>query len=182
MSTISSTSSNVLSWTSQDPRSSYLFSQWGVLYRFSTEVDVRGQATTSLYRTVRKDREDRVARLEWGPNGTFGRAIIGKQQMAMADLVRPDPYNVARVFSGPDGQSYRWRSSPSGDANLYDANGNMIAFWRPTRPRRSTVGDVYGELHFVESAGSGTVMHPPFMDAVCVTAMLYRLVTLYNIA
>jgi hypothetical protein len=41
---------------------------------------------------------------------------------------------------------------------LLDANGEVIAFFHPTRPTRYQIGDVYGELHFVRSAGAGTVV------------------------
>jgi len=172
---------SVLSWTSTDPRQSTLFSSWGVLYRFATEIDMRGQMTTTLWRAIRKNKEDRVARLEWAPNGGLGRAIIGKQQYPMADLVRPDArdYNVSRVFNGPDGRVYRWRPGPAGETMLYDQGGHVIAFFRQVRAARSPNGDVHYELHFIEDAGSGTVLHPPLMDAVLVTAMLYRLVTHY---
>jgi hypothetical protein len=47
---------------------------------------------------------------------------------------------------------------------LLDANGDVIAFFHPTRPTRYQIGDVYGELHFVRSAGAGTVvsvLHDP---------------------
>ena len=77
----------------------------------------------------------------------------------------------------------------------------MIAFVRPTRTRYQGIGDVYAELHFVRSAGTGLVvcpinlsslvpmslttdrmqqMHPPLMDTVTVTAMLYRLALMFN--
>jgi hypothetical protein len=34
----------------------------------------------------------------------------------------------------------------------------VVAFYRPTRPTRYQIGDVYGELHFIRTAGSGTVV------------------------
>jgi hypothetical protein len=81
---------------------------------------------------------------------------------------------------------------------LQDSNGAVIAFYQSTRPTRYQVGDVYGELHFVRSAGAGTVvsgvhqlcgghvdirtkMHPPMMDIVTVTCMLYRFCALFNL-
>lgn len=33
---------------------------------------------TTLWRAIRANKEDRVAKLEWSPNGGLGRAIIGK--------------------------------------------------------------------------------------------------------
>ncbi|EIW82204.1 hypothetical protein CONPUDRAFT_143674 [Coniophora puteana RWD-64-598 SS2] len=166
----------VLSWTNQDPRESQLFNSWGVLYRFQTIVGPNGQSVTTLWRTVRANKEDRVAKLEWANNGGLGRAIIGKNTVPMSDLVRPDArYPGSRMFNGPDGLVYRWRPSGSGpDTLLEDSNGNVVAFFRPTRPTRYQIGDVYGELHFVRNAGAATIMHPPIMDTVTVTAMLFR--------
>jgi hypothetical protein len=174
-------SNDILSWTNQDPRESQLFNSWGVLYRFQTTVGPAGQSITTLWRAIRTSKEDRVAKLEWAPNGGLGRAVIGKNTVPMADLVRPDPrIQGARVFNGPDGLQYRWR--PSGhDFVLQDSVGNTIAFFRPTRLTRYQIGDVYGELHFVRSAGSGTVMHPPIMDTVTVSAMLYRFCLAWNL-
>jgi len=101
----------------------------------------------------------------------------------MSDLVRPDTRAFgSRVFNGPDGLQYRWRPSPTNaDILLQDANGTVIAFFHPTRPTRYQIGDVYGELHFVRTAGAGTVMHPPIMDMVTVTAMLFRFCAAWNL-
>lgn len=85
----------ILSWTNQDPRESQLYNTWGVLYRFQvnssmfipifllltsmqTVVGQDGLSTTTLFRALRKGKEERVARLEWAPNGGLGRAQIGK--------------------------------------------------------------------------------------------------------
>ncbi|KAL4076019.1 hypothetical protein J3A83DRAFT_2104205 [Scleroderma citrinum] len=170
------TSTEVLSWTNQDPRESQLFNSWGVVYRFSTVVNPNGQSTTTLFRSVRTNKEDRVAKLEWASNGGLGRAMIGKNTVPMSDLVRPDRGNpVVRMFNAPDGLAYRWRpSSSSPEILLEDSAGNVVAFFRPTRPTRYQIGDVYGELHFLRNAGAATITHPPIMDTVTVTAMLYR--------
>lgn len=177
-------SNDILSWTNQDARESVLFNAWGALYRFQTVVNPNnGQSVTTLWRTIRPNKEDRVAKLEWAANGGLGRIIIGKNTLPMADLVRPDPHIYGcRIFNGPDGATYRWRPSPnSSDILLQDANGVVIAFFRPTRQTRYQLGDVYGELHFIRTAGSGTVMHPPIMDHVTVTAMLYRFCQQWNL-
>jgi len=176
-------SNDVLSWTSQDPRESQLFNSWGVLYRFQTVVSPSGQSVTTLWRTIRPNKEDRVAKLEWANNGGLGRVIIGKNIQPMADLVIPNALHVGmRFFTGPDGQQYRWRpSSRTQDILLQDANNVVIAFFRPTRPTRYQIGDVYGELHFIRTAGTGTVMHPPIMDSVVVTIMLYRFCAEWNL-
>lgn len=170
------TGTEVLSWTNQDPRESQLFNSWGVMYRFSTIVSPNGQSTTTLWRTVRTNKEDRVARLEWSSSGGLGRAVIGKNAVPMSDLVRPDPRNPrARFFNAPDGLVYCWRPHANSlDIVLEDQDRNVVAFFRPTRPTRYQIGDVYGELHFLRSAGAATIMHPPIMDVVTVTAMLYR--------
>jgi len=174
---------DILSWTNQDPRESQLFNSWGVLYRFQTIVSPNGTSVTTLWRTIRSNKEDRVAKLEWAANGGLGRVVIGKNAFPMSDLVRVDPRIFgARIFNGPDGLQYRWRPGNNGsDIVLQDANGVIIAFYQPTRPTRYQIGDVYGELHFVRAAGAGTVMHPPIMDMVCLTAALYRFCALYNL-
>ncbi|KAK0490700.1 hypothetical protein IW261DRAFT_1323378 [Armillaria novae-zelandiae] len=174
---------DILSWTNQDPRESQLFNSWGVVYRFQTTVNPNGQSVTTLWRSIRTNKEDRVAKLEWAANGGLGRIVIGKNTLPMSDLVLADPRIYgSRVFNGPDGQQYRWRpSTTSSDIVLQDANGAVIAFFRPTHPTRYQIGDVYGELHFIRTAGSGTVMHPPIMDMVTVTAMLYRFCALFNL-
>ena len=95
-----SNQSEVLSWTSQDSRQSLLFSPWGVRYRIQvcvigttyvmmdlirlqTETNPRGHHITNVWRVIRMNKEDRVAKLEWAPDGGLGRAVIGK--------VRPFP-------------------------------------------------------------------------------------------
>lgn len=43
-----------------------------------TDTNGHGQSVTTLWRTIRANKEDRVAKLEWAPNGGLGRAVIGK--------------------------------------------------------------------------------------------------------
>jgi len=169
--------SEILSWTNKDPRESELFNSWGVHYRFQTSRGSDGLSTTTLFRALRQNKEERVARLEWAPNGGLGRAQIGKNTVSMLDLVQPDGrVHGARVFSAPDGFRYRWvPSTTSRDIILQDPNGQTVAFFHPTRPTRyQEIGDVHGELHFFPQAGNCTIMHPPIMDFVTVTAMLFR--------
>ncbi|KAF8261604.1 hypothetical protein EI94DRAFT_1745593 [Lactarius quietus] len=168
---------DVFSWTSQDPRQSLLFTEWGVVYRFQTDTNEQGQSTTILWRTIGPNKENQVAKLQWAPGGGLGRAVIGKNTYPMADLIRQDPQMPnSRVFNGPDGLQYRWRpSTTSQDIVLQDPNNHVVAFIRHIRPRRyQEHGEVYAELHFIRSAGAGVVMHPPLMDMVTVTAMLLR--------
>ena len=118
---------DILSWTGQDPRESQLFNSWGKLYRFQvrqststfseccadifqTTVGANGKSVTTLLRTIRPNKEDRVAKFEWAANGGLGRVVIGKvclilslavleansklinqNMLPMADMVRPDP-------------------------------------------------------------------------------------------
>lgn len=174
---------SVFSWTSVDPRQSTLFnSTWGAAFRFVTESDGRGSNFTVLLRATHK-KEERVARFEWKPNGGLGRVILGKQQVSMQDLCRPDPQDnyYSRLFPAPDGNLYRWRPHPNGDILLYDNTATVVAFYRPVRPVRTNIGDVHGELHFLENAGAGTVMHPPFMNTIIVSCMLFRYCAMYNI-
>ena len=162
-----------------------MFSQWGVVvYRFQTDINAQGQSVTILWRTIRTNKEDRVATLEWAPGGGLGRAVIGKSAIPMADLIRRDPRMPnSRVFNAPDGFQYRWRPSTTAqDVLLQGPNNNVIAFIRPTRPTRyQGLGDVYAELHFVRSVDAGVVMHTSLMDMVTVTAMLYRFVEALNL-
>ncbi|VDB83306.1 unnamed protein product [Peniophora sp. CBMAI 1063] len=175
-------STDTLMWTSQDPRQSTMFTTQGIVYRFITEPNASGQHVTTLWKMIRSNKEDRVAKLEWAPNGGLGRAIIGKSTVPMTDLVRRDPHSPGmRLWNGPDGFIYRW--APSGeDVHLLDPNNAVIAKIKQCRPARYPgLGDVYYELEFLRSAGQGVVMHPPLMDTVTVTAMLYRFATQYNL-
>jgi len=171
---MSAISVDILSWTNQDLRQSLLFNSNGVMYKFQTSTQPNGQSVTTLYKIVRAGKEDRVAKLEWAADGMLGRAVLGKSITPMSDLVRRD-HGGGRVFTAPDGLHYRWiPSGNSPDILLQDTSANVVAFFRPTRPTRYQLGDVYGELHFVRGVGAGTIMHPPVMDTVIVSCMLYR--------
>ena len=85
-----------------------------------TETNAQGQSTTIVWRAIRANKEDRVAKLEWAPGGGLGRAVIGKvrpslqrtfhltsflrsplitqNHVPMADLVRRDPRMPVRVL------------------------------------------------------------------------------------
>jgi hypothetical protein len=130
---VANSQDDVLCWTSQDPRQSQLFNRWGVVYRFQTDTNATGRSVTVLWRKIRSNMEDRVAKLEWAPGGGLGRAVIGKNISPMAELVRRDPWMPSsRLFIGPDGCQYRWRpSTTSQDIVLQDPNNNVIAFIRP---------------------------------------------------
>ncbi|TRM68280.1 hypothetical protein BD626DRAFT_545436 [Schizophyllum amplum] len=174
---MASSANDILSWTNQDARESELFTSWGLAYRFQTALGANGNSVTTLWRTIRVNKEDRVAKFEWSATGGLGRVLVGKNLMPMKDLVRPDArVQNGRIFNGPDGATYRWRPASNGsDIVLQDANANVVAFYHPHNPPTTFQrGDVYGELHFVRTAGAGTVTHPPMMDMVVITAMLYR--------
>jgi hypothetical protein len=163
-----------------------LFSQWGVVvYRFQTDTNATGQSVTILWRKIRSNKEDRVAKLEWAPGGGLGRAVIGKNTSILWPSLSAGTRGcLAQDYStDPTVCQYRWRpSTTSQDIVLQDPNNNVIAFVRPTRPTRyQGLGDVYAELHFVRAAGAGVVMHPPLMDMVTVTAMLYRFASAFNL-
>jgi hypothetical protein len=52
---------------------------WIIFISFGQTVVGRdGLSTTTLFRALRKNVEESVARLEWAPNGGLGRAQIGK--------------------------------------------------------------------------------------------------------
>jgi len=154
------------------------------MYRFVTEANNAGTPVTTLLKVIRGNREDRIAKLEWSSNGILGRAVIGKTIVPMTDLVRHDPQSSqSRMFNGPDGLTYRWISNQNGqDIILLDPRGEMIAKVRSTKPvNYPGLGNVYCELHLYRNAGAGVVMHPPLVDTVMITAMLYRHVTTYNL-
>ena len=78
--------------------------------------------------------------------------------------------------------------------------GTAIALVRPVRPKRYPNGDVFAELHFLPGPGSVVSilfqslmvymwltilvkpkLHPPLMDMITVTAMLYRFCMAYGL-
>ena len=105
---------DILSWTNQDSREGVLFNSWGVLYRFqvcSSHVEImeithpitqstvaqNGQTVTTMWRTLRPNKEDRVAKLEWSANGGLGRVVIGK--VGLAFLVQEEPpFFISFIF------------------------------------------------------------------------------------
>ena len=63
---------------------------------FQTEADPQGQFETILWRSIRSNKEDKVARLEWAPDGGLGRAVIGKVRPS---LPRKFPFNAFLMLS-----------------------------------------------------------------------------------
>lgn len=170
-------SNTSLLWTSANPLQSNLYSNLGTLYRFDT-VNNGGKTITTLYRSIKQGKEDRIAKLEWGANYSLGRATIGRNMVSMGDLVLPAGAPYWRRFAGPDGYLYTWRPDidiSSEDFVLEDYMGNVIARFRPVPGRKYNIGEVHGELLLADSAGKGMVLHPPLMDMVCLTAMLNRI-------
>jgi hypothetical protein len=51
-----------------------------------TETNAQGQSTTTVWRSIRANKEDRVARLEWAPGGGLGRAVIGKVRLRSQEI------------------------------------------------------------------------------------------------
>jgi hypothetical protein len=47
-------------------------------FNIQTTVSTTGKSVTTLLRTIRPNKEDRVAKFEWAANGGLGRVIIGK--------------------------------------------------------------------------------------------------------
>ncbi|SRR6266702_2598738 len=47
-----------------------------------TDTNAQGQSTTTVWRAIRANKEDRVAKLEWAPGGGLGRAVIGKVRLS----------------------------------------------------------------------------------------------------
>ncbi|EEB93758.1 hypothetical protein MPER_07549 [Moniliophthora perniciosa FA553] len=84
MAVVAAAPDDILSWTNQDPRESQLFNSWGLLYRFQTTVSANGTSVTTLWRAIRSNKEDRVAKLEWAANGGLGRIVMGKVRVTTA--------------------------------------------------------------------------------------------------
>jgi hypothetical protein len=135
---------DVLSWTSQDPRQSQLFSPWGVVYRFQVcTIDIayapmaliqlpqtetnpnNGQSTTTVWRAIRANREDRVAKLEWAPGGGLGRAVIGKVRPSLRGI--PHLTSFLRSYSITEPPSYG-RLGPPGSKDACTFQFISISF------------------------------------------------------
>ncbi|KAI5120510.1 hypothetical protein M0805_000095 [Coniferiporia weirii] len=168
-----------LCWTSDDPRESMIFGPWGAFYRFAHDFN---RGITECFRTSRGDKEDRVARFEWGMNGGLGRVMIGKTSVPMIDLSKPYSGNPAyRTCIGPDGLQYRWAPSANGvDVVLQDPYNNTVACLHPIRPTRYPVGTVHYEFYFYKNSNGGALL-PPVMDTAVITAMLYRYCSAYGL-
>lgn len=54
---------------------------------FQTETNAQGQSTTTVWRAIRANKEDRVAKLEWAPGGGLGRAVIGKVRPSLQEIL-----------------------------------------------------------------------------------------------
>lgn len=65
--------------------------QWSLPDFSQTETNAQGQSTTTVWRAIRANKEDRVAKLEWAPGGGLGRAVIGK--------VRHSPQGIPHLTS-----------------------------------------------------------------------------------
>jgi hypothetical protein len=110
---------DILSWTSQDPRQSQLFSPWGVVYRFQvciidiaytpmapihiaqTETNSQGQSITTVWRAIHENRGDSVARLEWGPGGGLGRVVIGKVRPSLPGIPHLTSFLRSHLITAP---------------------------------------------------------------------------------
>jgi hypothetical protein len=67
-------------------------------------LNPNGSSVTSVHRTVRPNKEDRVAKLEWGANGGLGRVIMGKVRELLS-VITPHPlftiFAAHRAYDGP---------------------------------------------------------------------------------
>ena len=52
-------------------------------------VAQNGQTVTTMWRTLRPNKEDRVAKLEWSANGGLGRVVMGK--VGLTSIVQEEP-------------------------------------------------------------------------------------------
>lgn len=115
-------------------------------------------------------------------NGSFRTFTPSEWRYAFihtASLVRSFTFarsltSYSSCFNGPDGRQYYWGSSATGECivcqqflangrrltsllfQLYNDAQQRVAFFRPVRPTRYPLGDVYGELHFCSGQNTGT--------------------------
>lgn len=92
-----------------------------MFFDLQTAVNANGRSVTTLLRTIRPNKEDRVAIFEWAANGGLGRMRMGKvclillretkvdfmgihqNMLQMADMVRPDlTIQVCDIFQMHD--------------------------------------------------------------------------------
>lgn len=52
-------------------------------------VAQNGQTVTTMWRTLRPNKEDRVAKLEWSANGGLGRVVMGKVSLTFLMQEKP---------------------------------------------------------------------------------------------
>lgn len=49
-----------------------------VPFSYQTTTSANGHTITTMWRSLRPNKEDRIAKLEWAPNGGLGRVMMGK--------------------------------------------------------------------------------------------------------
>jgi len=52
-----------------------------------TVVNANGQSVTTLWRTIRPNKEDKAAKFEWSANGGLGRVVIGKVMVVSLNVL-----------------------------------------------------------------------------------------------
>jgi hypothetical protein len=79
-----------------------------------TETNTQGQSITTVWRAIRANKLDRVAKLEWAPGGGLGRAILGKVRPLLQEINHLTSFLRFPLITEPD--SYG-RLGPTGSQN-----------------------------------------------------------------
>lgn len=102
---------------------------------------------TTLWKAIRANKEDRVAKLEWAPNGGLGRAVIGKVKFASDKILeiysQQLPEHAAYVRPRPPRSSHagKYISLPIGelivimlpqDTRIFNGPDGYQYCWRPS--------------------------------------------------
>lgn len=67
-------------------------------FHSKTAVSPNGASVTTLSRTIRTNKEDRVAKLEWAANGGLGRVVIGKAGLLLVERVQRTNLSVRTPY------------------------------------------------------------------------------------
>lgn len=124
-------------------------------------MDARLTALGLVARLTRTERQDiqrpRRVPVPLAPSEQHVQRLCG-ERILFTRRPRADATRTARKVRWAGTVVLREREADRSSAQLQDHNGEVIAFYRPTRPQRYNIGEVHGELHFVRNAGAGVVV------------------------
>ena len=95
-----------------------------------TDTNAQGASVTILWRAIRSNKEDRVAKFEWAPGGGLGRVIIGKVRLSPQRI--PHSTCFLRSHLVTERLSYG-RLGPTGPANARAFSVRLDLFFNLTR-------------------------------------------------